>query len=170
MDTQPNLPPAQPIKRWGARSGKQWTGPTWSRFRLLVQYYNGNAKYHSYDYTFKHEHGFKKKIKSERIGLTKLMEMMHKKTKGKVYRYANIFVNIGSDLSTTTGNFDYLVCTIVNGTIKWKDPLYWKREPEECMLDISKMRAWRKENDNKIEAEAARLEVQKALEQTMLNI
>lgn len=140
------------FKRWSSTKGKAWTGPTWSRFRLFVQYYNGNAKYHSFDYTYKHVHGYKKKIKSELIGLTKLMELMHKKTKGKLYRYANIFVNITGDLNTTTGNFDYLICTITPTGIKWKDPYYWKSDDDE-MIDVSKMRAYAAQMRNKEDSE-----------------
>ena len=135
---------------------------------MFVQYYNGNAKYHSFDYTFKHNYGIKTKVKSERTGLVKLMELMHKKTKGKVYRYANLFANITGDLNTTTGNFDYLVCTIVSGQPKWKDPLYWKAGVDEQMLDVTKMRAYAAQHRDKEEAEKMRLEVQKAMEQTLL--
>lgn len=137
---------------------------------MFVQYYNGNAKYHSFDYTYTQKYGIKTKMKSELIGLTKLMELMHKKTKGKVYRYANIFANISSDLNTTTGNFDYLVCSIVSGKINWKDPIYWKQGAENNMLDVAQMRAWAKANASKEEKELARMAVQKALEQTILPI
>lgn len=166
MDTQIKNTATPSMKRWSATKGKAWTGPKWSRFRLFVQYYNGNAKYHSFDYTYKHVQGYKTKIKSELIGLTKLMELMHKKTKGKLYRYANIFANISGDLNTTTGNFDYLVCTIVNGEIKWKDPISWKTD-DNNMLDIAKMRAFAEQMRDKEAAEKLAEERKQTFQQTI---
>lgn len=166
MDTIKNLIP--PVKRWSATQGKQFTGPKWARFRLFVQYYQGNAKYHSFDYTYKHNYGVKFKVKSELTGLTKLMELMHKKTKGKMYRYANIFCTVGSDMNTITGNFDYLICTIVSGRITWKDPYYWKQGEQNNMLDIAKMKAYQKEKANPVLAESRRLAVQTSLENILI--
>lgn len=159
--------PALNTRKWSKVSGKAWNGPKYARFRLFVQYYNGNAKYHSYDYTKKTTAGIAVNVRSELIGLTKLMELMHKKTKGKVYRYANIFCNITNDTNTTTGNFDYLVCTIVSGRITWKDPIYWKAGIENNMLDITRMKAFAAEKYNKDLAEQARMAVQTSMEQAL---
>ena len=130
--------------QWGGgvvRPGykKAFTAPKWARFRMFIQYDHGNAKYPSWDYTYCFTNGIKTKRKSEAIGLDKLIEEQHRQLKkGKVYRYINIFANLTNNLDTVTGNFDYLVCTIVAGNITWKNPLYWKPEAPE-MLDIQKM-------------------------------
>ena len=141
----------------------------YARFRLFVQYYKGNAKYHSFDYTYKYQYGYKHKVKSELIGLTKLIELMHKKTKGLAYRYANIFCNISSDLNTTTGNFDYLVCSIVSGRITWKDPIYWKAAADNNMIEVSKMKEYAAEKYSSTKAEAARMAIQTSLEMELKN-
>ena len=168
MEQQKNTQQNAPIRAWSATKGKAWTGPKWARFRMFIQYYNGNAKYHSFDYTVKQRFGVKKKHKSELIGLTKLIELIHKKTKGKTYRYANIFCNLTSDLSTTTGNYDYLICSITSGEIKWKEKIFWRGGLDNNMIDVQKMRAVQIQSRDLINGEVARLEVQRVLELTIV--
>lgn len=92
--------------------------------------------------------------------------MLHKKTKGKMYRYANIYCCIGSDMSTVTGNFDYLVCTITPNKLDWKDPIYWKADNNN-MLDISKMRAYAESKRNLQDAEKLAEERRQVFQQTI---
>ena len=126
-------------KRWGARPGQKfYTAPKWSRFRMFVQYEHGNAKYPSFDYCYSFKNGIKIKNKSEATGLAKLLEYAHKLTKqGKKYRYINIFANLSNELDTISGDFNYLVCTIVNGQITYKHPLFWRADNHE-MIDTKK--------------------------------
>lgn len=127
-------------KQWSAKPEKKiYNMPKWARFRMFIQYDGGNAKYPSWDYSYKIENGFKIKVKSESIGLSKLIEEQHRQVKAcKSIRYVNIFANLSNDLDTTTGNFDYLICTIVKGAINWKNPIYW-REDNSQMLDVKRM-------------------------------
>lgn len=126
-------------QRWGGKPGKKFfNGPKWARFRLFIQYEHGNAKYHSFDYHYSFANGIKIKNKSEAVGFQKLLELAHEKTKTTGYRYINIFCNVSNDLDTVTGNFDYLLCTIVKGEIKFKLKQFYKSENEQ-MLDTKKM-------------------------------
>lgn len=126
--------------QWGFKAKqKTFLGPQWARFRAFVQYESGCAKYHSYDYFYKMQQGQKIKIKSENIGFNKLLELAHSfNKKQKKYRYINIFANLTNDMNTSSGNFDYLVCTIVGGEIRWKNKLVWKSEDPQ-MLDVKKI-------------------------------
>lgn len=138
-----------PTQQWGSKPAQKFFNrPKWSRFRMFIQYDMGNAKYPSWDYTYSFPNGIKTKNKSELVGLDKLIEEQHRQLKrGKIYRYINIFCNVSNNLDTVTGNFDYLVCTIVKGEIIWKDPLFWKKEDPQ-MLDIKKMIEYKQKKIN----------------------
>jgi hypothetical protein len=130
------------LKSWGSRPApkQKFNQPKWARLRMFVQYYEGNAKYPSFDYTYAYPNGIKTKIKSESVGLTKLFEAEERirNIKGRSYRYINIFCNLTNNLDTVTGNFDYHIATIVNGAITWKNPVFYKKE--DCqMFDIKRM-------------------------------
>lgn len=126
--------------KWGFNPAKKtFSMPKWARLRMFIQYANGNTKYPSFDYHYAFNNGVKTKIKSELTGLQKLIELQHNGLKkGKTYRYINIFCNVSSNLDTVTGNFDYHVCTIVNGVITWKDPIFWRADNNQ-MMDIKRM-------------------------------
>lgn len=136
-------------KQWGKKPGeKKFHGPQWARFRMFVQYDKGNAKYPSWDYLYTFSNGIKARSKSERIGLEKLILEQHRQLKqGKKYRYINIFCNLSNNLDVVTGNFDYHICTINNGVVTWKNPLYWREDNAE-MLDIKRMLEYRKSTLN----------------------
>ena len=145
--------------------------PKFARFKLFVQFYDGNCHYPSYDQFKKFKFGVESKVKSESAGLAKLFVLLHKKTNaGKDYRYANIFCNIGYELNYDTGNYDYLVCTLTPSTLTWKDPLYWKPGENSNMLDIPKMRSYALQKNNEQESERIRLERETMFKQIILPI
>lgn len=151
MNTQ-LIAKAIPTQKWGSNPSQQkFNRPKWSRMRMFIQYNKGAAKsafYPSWDYRYSFPNGIKTKHKSELVGLDKLIEEQHRQLKrGITYRYINIFANVTNNLCTVTGNFDYHVCTIVNGQITWKDPLFWKKENPQ-MLDIQKMIEYKKNKIN----------------------
>lgn len=144
--------------------------PTFARFKLFVQFYDGNCNYPSYDHYKKFKFGIATKVKSESTGLTKLFELLHKKSKhGVNYRYANIYCNVSPDLNYNTGNYNYLVCTLTPSALNWKDPIFW-RVDNSNMLDIAKMRAFALQKNNYEESERIRLERQKMFQQIILPI
>lgn len=162
------------FKKWGSKriDGKLFISkPKFCRFKLFIQFYNGNCDYPSYDYRKKYKFGIEHILKSELSGFTKLLESVHKKTKhGIDYRYANIFANLSHDLNYTTGNYNYLVCTLTPRTFNWKDPLYWKPGNDNNMLDIPKMRAYAIAKNNEEESERIRIEREKMFKQIILPI
>lgn len=150
-------------KKYGTKGSK---GPQWARTRAVILWNSGkNYKAPSWDYTKKFIGGVPIKVKSESLGITKLVEYICSIDPFQ-YRVINVFVNLTSNLNVITGDYNYHILTMVRGRLTWKDPMYWKVD-EPNMLDIKKMKAYQDLKNDQNERERARMAVQLSLENVL---
>lgn len=149
--------------KFGALGLKSFTGPKWARTRVVTLWNSGKSqKNHSYDYTKKFEFGMEFKVKSNLLGLEKLIENVICKRDPNSYRVINVFLNTSFNTCTETGDFGYHILTVVRGRFTWKNPVYYLSSDPQ-MYDLEKMKLYKKLKDEQIFRQKSKMEIEFAL-------